>query len=252
MAYRVKDFEAYLKRDCFSIFDDFFHYVTADDFTTVAGDSGTVAASDAAGGVLVITASDATEGDNDQTYAKGTQEVFKFATDKPLFFAAKIKPWANTIASINPIVGLKDAVAADSMQDNGDGPAASYSGAVFFGADGTNYWQCEASIAGTQTPTTAINTGKAIGNNAWDILVIETIPISSTQTEVHFFFGNEESSGDVSLEEVGFHSVNQRLVCPTITHTDATEMQICLGVKDGAANNGAKLYVDWVYAAQRR
>ena len=249
MAYRVKDFEAYLKRDCFSIFDDFFHYVTADDFTTVAGDSGTVAASDAAGGVLVITASDATEGDNDQTYAKGTQEVFKFATDKPLFFAAKIKPWANTIASINPIVGLKDAVAADSMQDNGDGPAASYSGCIFMGVDGTNYWQCESSISTTQT---TVNTGKAIGNNAYDILVIETIPISSTETEVHFFFGNEETGGDVSLVEVGKETVNERLVAQTITHTDATEMQICLGVKDGAANNGAKLYVDWVYAAQKR
>lgn len=249
MAYRVKDFEAFLKKDCFAIFDDFFHYVTADQFTTVASESGTIADSDAVGGVLVITASDATEADNDETYLKGTHEVFKFATDKPLFFAAKVKPWANTIASINPIVGLKDGVAANAMQDSGAGPAASYSGALFFGVDGTNYWQCESSIAGTQT---TVNTGKAIGNNAWDILVIETIPISSTQTEVHFFFGNEETTGDVSLVETGKTTVNERIVAQTITHTSATEMQLCLGIKDGAANNGAKLYVDWLYCAQKR
>ena len=262
MAYRVKDFEAYLKRDCFSIFDDFFEYTSGDQFTTVGGDSGTCAAVDAdsatstfatmtdlQGGILQIDPVADAETDNHQVYAESKFEVFKFATDKPLFFAAKVKPVANTIASVNLMIGLIDGVADDALQDTGAGPKASYSGAVFFAADGTNYWQCESSIAAAQT---TVNTGKAIGNNAWDVLVIETIPISSTTTEVHFFFGNEESTGDVSLVEVGKTTVNERLVAQTITHTNATQMQIVLGAKDGVINNGLKLFVDWVYAAQRR
>ncbi|MHC4445224.1 MAG: hypothetical protein ACYTA5_21710 [Planctomycetota bacterium] len=191
------------------------------------------------------------QADNDETYLHGTTEAFKFATDKPLFFAAKVRPVANTIAGINVMVGLKDAVAADSIQDDGAGPAASYSGAVFFKEDGGTDWHCESSVSTSQT---TVATGKTVGNNAWDILAIKTIPKSSTETEVHFFFADVQTDGDFTLTEVGktTPSGTQQFVAQTITHTSATEMEICLACKNGTANNTQYLDVDWVYAAQKR
>jgi hypothetical protein len=247
MSVLVRDFDEYLGNDCFKVWSDFDHYVTADTFTTTASNSGAAAVQDAAGGVLKITPSDATQVDNDETYVHSTHEMFKFATDKPLIFAARVRPVSNTIGSSNFIVGLKDAVAADSILDDGSGPAASYSGALFFAKDGGTTWWCESSIAGTQT---TVDSGITVGNNAWDTLIIKTIPRSSTVTEVHFLIAD----GDVQPTEKGFTtpSGTQQFVAQTVTHTNATEMEICFGVKSGAANLTDYLDVDWVYCAQKR
>jgi len=249
MAVLLHDFEEFLKNRTYFVWDDFDHYVTADTFTTTASNSGTVAVSDGVAGVVKLSPSDATQADNDETYMHGTTELFKFATDKPLFFACKVRPVSNTIGSSNYIIGLKDAVAADSILDDGGGPAASYSGAVFAKLDGGTYWVCESSIAGTQTTVTTTHT---VGNNAWDILAIKTVPISSTQTEVHFFSADMQTNGDFTLTEVGKTTVGTQIVAQTITHTSATEMEICFGVKSGAANLTDYLDVDWVYCAQER
>ena len=249
MSKLLHDFQEFMANDTFYVFDDFTHYVTADTFTTTATNSGTVAVSDGAGGVVRLTPSDGTVADNDETYMHGTTEIFKFATDKPMLFAAKVRPVAATIAEINCIVGVKDAVAADSVLDDGAGPAASYSGAVFCKVDGGTNWICESSLAATQTTVTTDHT---VGNNAWDILVIETKPVSSTSTEVHFYSADLETDGSYSLKEVGKTASGNYLVAQTLTHTSATEMEICFGVKNGAATNLNYLDVDWVYCAQRR
>jgi len=252
MAFLARDFEDLLKQDTFHVFDDFDHYVTADTFTTVATDSGTIAVGDGAGGIVKIDPSSDggdSQAANDETYLKGTTEIFKFATDKPFFMATKARPYANTIGTIGLIVGVKDAVAANSLQDTTGGPAASYSGAVFFKDSGTTYWKCESSVSTSQTTVTTEHT---VANNAWDILVIEGRPISSTTTEIHFYSADVQTDGDYTLAEVGLDTSGTNFVAQTLTHTSATEMQICLGCKAGTANNSQYLDVDWVYAAQRR
>ncbi len=252
MAKLLRDFEEFLGNDTFKIFDDFNHFVTTDVWTSVLSDSGSVAVSDGAGGIAKINPSSDggnSQADDDQSYISTTTEVFKFATDKPLLFATRVRPYANTIGTIGLIIGLKDSVAADSLQDDSSGPAASYSGALFFKTDSDTVWSCESSIAGTQT---TVETEHTVGNNAWDILVIQVLPISSTQSEVHFFSADYQSDGSYSLNEVGLKTSGKQFVAHTITHSSATEMDICLGVKAGTVNNSQYLDVDWVYCAQKR
>ncbi len=252
MSKLLHDFESVVKNDTFRIFDDFDHYVTTDTFTTVASNSGTIAVSDGAGGILKIDpSSDGTnsQADNDESYLTTTTEIFKFVTDKPMLFAAKVRPVANTVGTLGLVLGVKDAVAANSLQDDATGPADSYSGALFFKDDTVAYWQCESSITSSQTTVTTAHT---VGNNAWDILVIETLPINSTTTEVHFYSADVQSDGSYSLTEVGKNTSGEQFVAHEITHTSATEMDICLGVKAGTANDSQYLDVDWVYCAQRR
>ncbi len=248
----LHEFEPFLNNDTFVIWDDFNHFVTTDTFTSVLSDSGSVAVGDGVGGVAKINpSSDGTNSqvEDDQSYISTTTEIFKFLTDKPIFWAAKVRPVANTIATLGLICGLKDAVAADSLLDDEGGPAASYSGAVFYTTDSTTVWGCESSIAGSQTTVQSAHT---IGNNAWDILAIAVLPISSTISEVHFFSADLETDGSFSLSEVGKETSGEQFIAQTITHTDATEMDICLGCKAGTANNSQYLDVDWVYTAQKR
>jgi len=240
------------QRSVFGTFSDFDHYVTADEFTTTASNSGTVAVGDGAGGIVTISASDASLVDEDETYLKGTIEIFKFATDKPLIFEARLKSTAANTACFlanNLIIGVKDAVAADSIRDTGLGPAASYSGALFFKADGSNQWNVESSVAGTQT-TVAV-TGHAIANSTYQTLRIEAQPISSTETEVKFFVAEDGKS----FEQVGLSTAGQQFINHRLTHTSATEMQICLGIKAGASNTAntvPTLIVDYVGCWQQR
>lgn len=248
----LRDFEEYLGNDTFKVFDDFHYYIKDDLWTNTDTDDGGVTVSDAVAGVAVLACGPAAEQSaNDETYLHTSKELFKFATDKPLLFACRVKPKATTIASTGYIIGLKDAVAANALQDDTTGPADSYSGAVFFTDDTLTDWRCESSITTTQTTTA---TGHTIGNNAWDILVIRTMPISSTTTEVHFYSADYQTDGSYSLDEVGLTTPTgtQQFVAHTLTHTSATEMELCLGVKGGATNDKAKLEVDWVYCAQKR
>jgi hypothetical protein len=254
MAKLLHDFEEFLKNSTFFIWDDFDHYVTADTWTTTATNSGTIAVGDTVGGVVKINPSSNetnSQADNDETYMHTTAECFKFATDKPIFAACKLRPYSNTIANLNVSFGFKDAVAADSILDDGAGPAASYSGAIISKLDGGTVWQCESSISTSQT---TVNSGHTVGNNSWDVLAISVKPLTSTTSEVHFYSADVGSDGDFELSEIGKTTPTgtEQFVAHTITHTSATEMELFVGVKAGSANNSDYVDVDWIYAAQKR
>lgn len=220
------------------VFEDFNHYTTAEDFTTVASDSGTIAHTDAAGGVIQILPSDSSRVDNDETYLKGTAETFKFANNKPIFFEALVQFTEAATDDANVIVGLKDAVAADTLLDDGGGPAASYSGVVFFKVDGGTKWNVESSLAGTQITTL---TEVTAGGAAYQRLRIEVIPVSSTIAEVTFF-----------IDGVACRDANGVTIKHSLTYTSATEMQICIGMKQGSSTVIESLLVDYVMAFQKR
>jgi len=224
-------------RGQYGFFEDFLEFVTGDLFTDTSADSGSgVANVDAAGGQVTLTTGTT---DNDECYLLTTKELFLFAANKPLIAECRLKFTEANTDDANVAFGLMNAVGANSVLDNGGGPAASYSGAVFFKVDGETHWNAESSLAGTQTTTalTALNSLdgqlKTAGGGVWQTLRIEVIPISSTEATVYFYI-------DGVL-----------VITQSLTYTSATEMQVFVGVKAGGAN-AEVVYVDSILAYQVR
>jgi hypothetical protein len=129
----------------------------------------------------------------------------------------------------NIIVGLSSLYAANTIADNGAGPAADYSGCVFYKVDGGTTWNCETSTdvgGGTQSTTASVAT---------------------------------RVSG--SYQRFGFHMTsNQRVdyyidgVCVAThpaTNISTTAMGLLFGVKTGDTTAGSEqLNVDWYRVAQ--
>jgi hypothetical protein len=229
------------QRNQFTVQDDFLRDVDSADWVTTLTDSGTASVGDAVGGIIALVPSDGTVADNDEAYIESANEVFKFAARKPLLFEARVQFTEANVDDANVLVGLLDAVGANSLQDNGGGPPASYSGANFHKVDGSTVWQTETSNGTTQTTTelTAANTNNlakravTAGGSAYQTLRIEYQPYSSTNAYVTF---------SVDGVVVAQHDY---------VFTSATEMQIGIGVKNGGANNET-LNVDYVVCTQER
>ncbi len=228
-------------RNQFTTQDDFLRDVDSADWVTTLTDTGTASVGDAAGGILALVPSDGTVADNDEAYVESANETFRFVADKPLLFEARVQFTEANTDDANILVGLMDAVAADALVDNGGGPKASYSGAVFFKVDGGTVWQTETSVTTTQTTIelTAANVNNlakravTAGGAAYQTLRIEYMPYSATNAYVSFF---------VDGVAVAQHDY---------IFTSATEMQIALGVKNGGANLET-LNVDYVVCSQER
>lgn len=201
-----------------------------DNWVATLSDDGNVSISDAVGGICAITPSDSTAGDNDEAYIGTAKEFIKFASDKPFFAEALIQFSEANTDDANVIFGLCDAVGANTLQDNGGGPPASYSGAVIFKADGGTVWQAESSLATAQVTTVTTTTA---GGSSYQRLGIEFLPLTSTLADVIFY---------VDGVAVAKHS---------LTYTSATEMQLVLGVKNGGTN-AETLNVDYATYTQLR
>lgn len=224
----------------FGFFDDFFHYVSADLWTSVLTDSGTAVVSDTVGGRITLTCSDGTVADNDEAYIRTTAELFKFADDKPIVAEALLQFTEADTSAANILFGLMDAAGANALQDNGGGPKSSYSGMVFFKEDGQTVWSCENSLAAAQTTTqlTAANSldgaARTAGGSSFQKLRLECRPKSSTKADFLFFID------DLLVA----HHVDQSI-------SSATEMHCVLGAKNGSAVNQT-LVADYAFACQKR
>jgi len=214
------------------IYDDFFYFIDADLWTETAdaGATGTTGVSDGAGGIMSVFCDG---DDNDEAYLHTTNEVFKFEDDKPLFFEARVALTEANTDDANVIVGLCDAAGANTLLDNGAGPKASYSGAVFYKVDGGTVWQAEISLAGTQTAV-ILSTDTFPGDGTFQKLGIEFIPTAANTADVKFYI-------DGAL--VGTAS--------SFSYAAATDMDVCLGVKAGGANE-EELKIDYVLCSQVR
>lgn len=234
----VEQQAAILQRRQHNLFDDFLWYVSAHLWTSVLTDSGTITVGDAAGGIAAIAASDGSVADNDEGYLKTTNELFKIADDKPLTFETRIQFTEANTDDANVCVGLMDAVAANSILDNGGGPKASYSGAVFFKTDGGTVWNVESSNAGTQsTSATAITAGGA----AYQTLRIEIRPVTTSNAEVTFFVDGVQCKDATSNLPIKHN----------LSLTSLTEMNAFAGVKNGDTNMET-LNVDYIGVSQLR
>lgn len=211
-------------------FNDFDSYVTTmDGLTAVATNSGTVT-SDAATaghhGVVSLTPSDGTVVDNDETYLGSTATQFILSAGKDLWFEAMVYFAEAATDDVNVIVGLSSIYAANTLLDNGGGPAADYDGIVFFKVDGGTVWQTETSVATSQTTHTGVQT-RASG--AWTRLGFKVT-------------GNEQ----VDFYINGVEKISTTAYLPTAA------MGLLFGVKNGADTNVEVLKCDWVRVAQLR
>lgn len=216
--------------------DDFFHFVSGDNFTDTSSDTGaSCAMTDAAGGVVTMVTGTT---DNNECYLLSTKECWLFAANKPLVYETRLQ-FAAT-ATHNVCVGVMDAVGADSILDNGAGPKASYSGAVFFKVDGGTNWNVEASIGSTQTTAelTAVNsltkTAATAGGSSYATLRIEFTPSTSAKGDLAFF-----------IDGVLVYRIADW------TYTSATEMMAFVGTKTGASVECTCL-VDYIAVSQVR
>lgn len=221
-------------------FDDFLFYTTVHGgWTTVASDSGTIAVADGAGGVVQLNPSDGTVANNDETYLKRTAETFLMAAGKPIEAAAYLKFTEGNTDDANIWWGLKDAVAADTIVDNG-GMAASFSGFGFYKKDGETQWRIIASLSTTQTDVllSSANTLTGLGYTAggsYQKLELAFVPKNSTQADIMYY-----------IDGVCVYKITD------FVFTSATEMQAGFGIKNGADTTVEALLVDWVYAYQKR
>lgn len=220
--------------------DDFNHCVTADLWTKVLTDSGSANVSDAAGGVIALVPSDGSVGDNDEAVLHTSSELFLFAADKPAVCGARLKFTEANTNDANVLFGFSSAAATNILQDDGAGPLASYSGAVFFKADGSTLWSVEKSIGGTQVTVelTAANSldgiAKTAASTAYQWLEIEVKPTSGSLADFNFY-----------IDGVLVYRMKDETIA------SATEMDVAAAVKNGDTNLET-LNVDCIYAYQKR
>jgi hypothetical protein len=109
--------------------------------------------------------------------------------------------------------------------------------------DNSTVWKCVSAVNGTATHSTSTksSTKSTSVGGGWQELEIEATPTDSLSYTVVFSVDGEklrDSTGAVIRHNLPFAS--------------ATEMQVFVGAKLGAATNNDVLNVDYVYAAQRR
>ena len=216
---------------------DFDYFVTGDVYSSLVADVGTsLAASDAVGGVAVLTTG-AT--DNNEVYVFGTKETLLIAANKPIVVETYLKFTEANTDDANVAFGFMSAVGANSIVDDGAGPKTNYSGACFFKKDGGTNWWVQASDGTTQTTVelTAANSltkaAQTSGGGTYQRLRIECLPVSSTKARFSFW-----------IDGVHVYSIET-------TYASATEAMDFVGVKAGGANSEV-VYVDWLGCAQRR
>lgn len=185
----------------------------------------------------------ATDGDdNDEAYLATKCELFKFAAAKPMFCEALVSFTEASTDDANIMFGLMDAIGADSLLDDGGGPKASYSGAVFFKVDGSTNWQVENSIAGTQK-TTDLTAANSLTNAA----VTAGGAFQRLRIEHHPTAGPSGTTADILflVDGILVAKHTDQLV------TSATQMSVGFGAKAGGAN-AETLLADYVYGVQIR
>jgi hypothetical protein len=230
-----------LRRRQFTLFDDFFGFDAVERWAATADVGGAQDIdADGVGGVLSIATGST---DNDEAYVESLGEQFLFAADKPIELEARVKFVEANTDDANVLVGLMDAPGADSLVDDGGGPKASYSGAVFYKVDGGTKWIVETSLGGAQTTTT---TDVTAGGSSYQTLRIVAQPVSATRIEVSFFIDPLGGSNLVQCKDA-----DGRPIKHVITLGSPTEMAIALGVKAGGGN-AETLLVDYIACSQLR
>lgn len=222
-------------RNQMEIYDDFLAFNTGDLWTDTSGDSGaTIAASDAAGGIVVLTTGGT---DNNEAYLLSTKELFLIGASKPIYVEAGLQYTEANTDDANVAFGLCNAVGANTIVDDGAGLVASFSGAVIYKVDGGTVWKFITSIGTTNTVSTSTTTA---GGSAYQRLAIKIVPNSSTTALAYPIVDGQQLMDS-----------NGNLIVHTITFSGATESNIFVGAKAGGANSEV-VNVDWIAGVQKK
>lgn len=234
------------RRDTFGFFEDFLWYVTAHGFTSLAADTNASVSCDAdgVGGILVLNTGDAT--DNNEVAVRTTNELFLAAAGKPLVFEACIQYTEPNTNAGNVAVGVASVFGdANTLLDNGGGPAASFYGAMIYKVDGGTVWRCASSAGTLSSAGTDTVTPHTAGGSSYQKLGIRIEPISGAfnSSRVTYF-----------LDGVQMVDTLNRPIVHQIAHGAAATGEMDAGVyaKVGAANNSWTVLVDYIAAWQER
>lgn len=227
-----------------TLVNDFFHYTTAEDFTTTASDSGSIA-TNATGltGTITISPSDGTVGDNDETYLESTVRAFKFADDKNLLFYLEGVFTDVGTNNGNWILGFVEDVGANTLQDNGAGPPADYDGANFHKVDGGTNWLVEVSIGTTQSTKTTDITATSTSKQRF---LIKCRMLTSTRMEASFWHAIGSTAPLKQCKDT-----DGNVIKLTATVSSNAAMNAVVGAKNGSTDH-ATIDVDFILAAVMR
>lgn len=238
MAALAFDYEEGLyAKDTFFLFTDWYHFVTADDWTSLVVDAGTtITIADAVGGRVSLTTG-AT--DNNEADVRTTAEIFLVADNKPLRFECRSQYTEAATDDANVLHGFMSALAANALVDDGAGVRTTGNYFVFFKVDGETTWRVR-SRNGTETETN--DTGITAGGASFQKFRIEIDNEGSgTNVQVKFFID------DIQCND----ATTNRPIVHTIAVASSTEMNAGHYVKAGGATSEV-LVTDWTYAAQQR
>lgn len=223
----------------FQVYSDFTEDQTDLFWIDTVTNSGSVAMGDAVGGQAVLTPSDCSVVDNDEVYLACPNEIFLVANGKPLYGEARIKFSEVSATKLNYAFMFQNAVAADSILDDGAGLKVTGSTLGIYKVDGEAVLRVVSSINGTATVTVTTFT-----------------PTAGT----YYTYGIEVQDGPTSTVARVIFTVNgQRLkdsngidIVHEIAYASATEMQVAIGGKLGASTNNDTVTADYIFACQQR
>lgn len=226
------------------VFDDFTGDQTDLYFVDTITDSGTVTMGDEVNGVVTLTPSDGSVADNDEAYLASANELFKFGTNRAIYGECRLQ-FAETSAGVgNVAFGFQNAVGADSIIDDGGTNVVKTSGSTLAicKKDTESVWTCVSACNGTATLT---KSSKAAVAATWYTLQIVCGDWDGTSMQVSYKV--DDGNGAEYLVDT-----NGNKILHTVAIASATEMQVWVGRKLGAATNNDTLKADYIYASQTR
>lgn len=220
------------------IYDDFTSDQSDLFFVDTITDTGSAAVGDARKGIMVLTPSDGTVADNDEVYLASANELFIFLAGKPIYGKCSLQFTETTAGVYNCFFGFQNAVAANSLVDDGGSMRASGCCVAIVKLDGEQYWRAYSRNGSTVTSTLSTTSSTS---SDYQVLEIDVIDWDGVSMQCLFKVNGsylKDSSGAV--------------IKHTVLIASATEMQVALGAKLGAATNNDFLNVDYIYAHQLR
>lgn len=222
--------------DTVHIHDDFFWYVTAHQWTSLAADTTpTLTVGDAVNGVLALF-TDTT--DNNEVAVRSTAELFKVGTNRRIYGRFKIQYAENDTNKANVFAGFGSAIGANFLVDNGAGPRVTGDILGIYKVDGATVWRAVSQVNGTATTTASTKTA---GGSAAQVLEVETGDWDGTSMQVSFRVDGEYLKDS-----------NGNTIRHTVAIASATEMHVGVYAKTGGGAGGETVNVDYIIAQQTR
>ena len=222
--------------DTVCVQDDFFWYVTAHQWTSLAADTTpTLTVPDAVNGLLRLF-TDTT--DNNEVAVRSTAELFKFGTNRELYCRVKLQYSENDTNKANVFAGFASAIGANLLLDNGGGPRVTGDMFGLFKVDGSTVWKALTQTNGTATTTTSTKTAGGTDPQVLEVIAKDHDGVKMVAT---FRVDGEylkDSNGNIIRHE--------------ITISGATEMNVGVYVKTGGGAGGETVDVDYLCGLQNR